>query len=35
MEGLGALKQQAGKSSRCVDINLPPQGSRVTEENFT
>jgi transposase len=35
MEGLGALKQQAGKSSRCVDITLPPQGSRVTEENFT
>ncbi len=35
MEGLGALKQQAGKSSRCVDITLPPEGSTVTAENFS
>jgi len=35
MERLGALKQQAGKSAKCVDITIPPQGSRVTEENFT
>jgi hypothetical protein len=35
MEGLGALKQQAGKSVKCVDITIPPQGSRVTPDNFT
>jgi len=35
MEGLGALKQQAGKSSLCVDINLPPQAGTVTAENFS
>src|SRR4030042_6349203 len=26
MEGLGALKQHAGKSVKCVDIKIPPQG---------
>ena len=35
MEGLGALKQQAGKSVKCVDITIPPQGSRITPENFS
>ena len=34
-EGLGALKQQAGKSDKCVDITIPPQGRRVTQANFT
>jgi len=34
MEGLGGLKQQAGKSAKCVDIIIPPQGSPVTEANF-
>ena len=28
------MKQQAGKSAKCVDITVPPQGSRVTLENF-
>jgi transposase len=35
MEGLGALKHQAGKSAKCVDITIPPQASRVTPDNFT
>ena len=35
MERLGALKQQTGKSAKCVDITIPPQGSPVTQENFT
>jgi len=35
MEKLGALKQQAGKSARCVDITIPQQGRTVTQENFT
>jgi len=34
MERLGALKHQAGKSAKCVDITIPPAGSRVTPENF-
>jgi len=35
LERLGALKQQAGKSVKCVDLIIPPQGSRVTPENFS
>ena len=35
LERLGALKQQAGKSVKCVDLTIPPQGSRVTPENFS
>lgn len=35
MEALGALKQQAGKSAKCVDITIPPEGSTVTAENFS
>jgi transposase len=34
LERLGALKQQAGRSSNCVDLILPPQGSKVTPNNF-
>ena len=34
LERLGALKQQAGKCVKCVDLIIPPQGSRVTTENF-
>jgi len=34
LERLGALKQQAGKSSVCVDLFLPPQGGKVTPNNF-
>jgi transposase len=35
LERLGALKQQAGKSVKCVDLIIPVQGSRVTPENFS
>jgi transposase len=35
LERLGALKQQAGKSSKCVDLTIPSQGSRVVPENFS
>ena len=35
LERLGALKQQAGKSVKCVDLTIPPQASRVTPENFS
>ena len=35
LERLGALKQQAGKSVKCVDLTIPPQGSKVTPENFS
>jgi transposase len=34
LEKLGALKQQAGKSVKCVDLTIPPQGTPVTPENF-
>jgi hypothetical protein len=34
LERLGALKQQAGRSSGCVDIILPAQGGKVTPNNF-
>ena len=35
LERLGALKQQSGKSIKCVDLTIPPQGSKVTPENFS
>ncbi len=35
LERLGALKQQAGKSVKCVDLIIPPQGNKVTPENFS
>lgn len=35
IERLGALKQQAGKSAKCVDITIPPSGCTVTSENFS
>ena len=35
LERLGALKQQAGKSIKCVGLTIPPQGSKVTPENFS
>lgn len=34
LERLGALKQQAGKSSKCVDLTIPLQGSRVAPGDF-
>ena len=34
LERLGALKQQAGKSAKCVDLTIPPQNRRVTPSNF-
>ena len=34
IEKLGALKQQAGSSARCVDLVLPPQGGKVTPNSF-
>jgi transposase len=34
IERLGALKQQAGRTTGCVDLILPPQGSRVTPTTF-
>ncbi len=34
LERLGALKQQAGKSTKCVDLTIPPQAGRVTPDNF-
>jgi transposase len=35
LERLGALKQQAGRSSGCVELILPPQGGKVTPNNFS
>jgi transposase len=35
LERLGALKQQAGKSSKCVNLTIPSQGSRAAPENFS
>ena len=35
LERLGALKQQAGKSVKCVDLTIPPQGCKVTPNNFS
>jgi len=34
LERLGALKQQAGRAARLVEIAVPPEGRRVTAENF-
>jgi len=34
LERLGALKGQAGRAARLVEITVPPQGRRVTGENF-
>ena len=35
LERLGALKQQAGKSIKCIDLIIPAQGRKVTPENFS
>ena len=35
LERLGALKQQAGKSVKCVELTIPQQGRKVTPENFS
>lgn len=35
LEKLGALKQEAGRSARFVEITVPPSGSKVTPRNFT
>jgi transposase len=34
IERLGALKQQAGKTARCIELLLPPQGGKVTPNSF-
>jgi len=34
LERLGALKQHAGRAGRLVEITVPPEGQRVTAENF-
>jgi transposase len=34
IERIGALKQQAGKSSRCVELIIPSEGKKATPENF-
>ena len=34
LQRLGALKQQAGRAARLVEITIPPEGQRVTAENF-
>jgi len=34
LQRLGALKQQAGKSVKCLDMTITPQGSKVTPESF-
>jgi len=34
LERLGALKQEAGKSAGCVDLIIPPEGGKVTADNF-
>jgi hypothetical protein len=34
LERLGALKQQAGRAARLVEITVPPEGQRVTPEDF-
>jgi transposase len=34
IERIGALKQQAGRSNSCVELIIPPQGVKVTPENF-
>lgn len=35
LERLGALKQQAGKSIKCIELIIPAQGRKVTPENFS
>lgn len=34
LEKVGALKHQAGRTARFVEITIPPPGSKVTQENF-
>jgi len=34
LERLGALKQQAGRTTSCVDLTIPPQGRPVTPATF-
>jgi hypothetical protein len=34
LERLGALKHDAGRSAGCIDLTLPPQGSKVTPNSF-
>ena len=34
LERLGALKQQAGRTTSCVDLTIPPQGCPVTPASF-
>ncbi|MFB0554548.1 MAG: IS1634 family transposase [Phycisphaerae bacterium] len=35
LQNLGALKHQAGRAARFVEISLPPSGSKVTPKSFT
>jgi len=34
VERIGALKQEAGVCVKCVDITVPPEGRKVTSDNF-
>lgn len=35
LEKVGALKHEAGRAARLVEIKIPPPGSKVTQQNFT
>lgn len=35
MKRLGVLLHEAGSCSKCVDLQLPPEGEKVTPNNFT
>lgn len=34
IERIGVLKHQAGKAHYCVELTMPPQGGKVTDDNF-
>jgi len=34
LQKIGALKHEAGRAARFVEITLPPSGSKVTPKNF-
>ncbi len=35
LKRLGVLLHEAGSSSKCVELQLPPEGKKVSRENFT
>lgn len=35
LQNLGALKHEAGRTARFVEISLPPSGSKITPKSFT